>query len=228
MEESVERRKHELQGRQVLQEPGEVGLLSMDGKEREPFLQRGEDVLPIVRMDTGLKSFDTEGLLQSDGHSSNLAENKNELVRKPEHPWPLKTRARLPWSQRWPFTRLDHHHQLRREISGEAKPEAKPYNLNEARVNLAMDTTNLKRNAVDVSTSNISVIVVGLSTCISSGSEQKQLVSVRQKDCIPIKLGQIILLEIDSGHESSIKLQGKIKSPYHNIVQDKDLVTPNI
>ena len=42
MEESVERRKHELQGRQVLQEPGEVGLLSMDGKEREPFLQRGE------------------------------------------------------------------------------------------------------------------------------------------------------------------------------------------
>lgn len=26
-----------------------------------------------------------------------------------------------------------------------AKPEAKPYNLNEARVNLAMDTTNLKR-----------------------------------------------------------------------------------
>ena len=43
-----------------------------------------------------------------------------------------------------------------------AKPEAKPYNLNEARVNLAMDTTNLKRNAVDVSTSNISVIVVGV------------------------------------------------------------------
>ena len=25
-----------------------------------------------------------------------------------------------------------------------------------------------------------------LSTCISSGSEQKQLVSVRQKDCIPV------------------------------------------
>ena len=35
------------------------------------------------------------------------------------HPWPLKTPARLSWSQRWPFTRLDHHHQLQREISGE-------------------------------------------------------------------------------------------------------------
>lgn len=43
-----------------------------------------------------------------------------------------------------------------------AKPEAKPYKLNEARVNLAMDTTNLKRNAVDVSPSNISVMVVGV------------------------------------------------------------------
>lgn len=42
MKESVERRKHELQGRQVLEEPGEVELLSMDGKEREPFLQRRE------------------------------------------------------------------------------------------------------------------------------------------------------------------------------------------
>lgn len=42
MEESVERRKHELQGRQVLQEPGKVELLSVDGKERESFLQRGE------------------------------------------------------------------------------------------------------------------------------------------------------------------------------------------
>lgn len=43
-----------------------------------------------------------------------------------------------------------------------ARPEAKPYNFNKARVNLAMDTTNLKRNAVDVSTSNISTMVVGV------------------------------------------------------------------
>ena len=34
--------RKERRGRQVLEEPGEVELLSMDGKEREPFLQRRE------------------------------------------------------------------------------------------------------------------------------------------------------------------------------------------
>ena len=31
---------------------------------------------------------------------------RNKSVRKPPQPWPLKTPARLPWSQRWPFTGL--------------------------------------------------------------------------------------------------------------------------
>lgn len=42
-----------------------------------------------------------------------------------------------------------------------AKPKAKRYNFNEARVNLAADT-NLKSNTVDVSISNISFMVVGI------------------------------------------------------------------
>ena len=36
------RRKHKMQGRQVLEEPREAGLPGMDGKERGSFLQRGE------------------------------------------------------------------------------------------------------------------------------------------------------------------------------------------
>lgn len=46
----MERRKHELQGRQVLKEPGKVELLSVDGKENPSYREESKCLVMLVEV----------------------------------------------------------------------------------------------------------------------------------------------------------------------------------